>query len=238
MNDNALVALHPQIGLGVNPDRLRAQWQEIPLVPLVVSELIKAASCFPLVFSRSMHTGALELSAVLGLEQGRSLFFGDSASDPLYLPAQLRRGPLSVADGDSADSFQLLINRQHAAVTSASADALYVAGVESAWLVDAKEALAELLQGQGETEAFVAALSQLALLVPLQLRWRDAAGETLEVNGLYVIDEHRLADMDQQALLHLHNQDWLKLVYAMVVSQTHLYGLLQRRQQQKMAKSA
>lgn len=230
MNNVQLLRRDSHANTRICAQTLHASYANLVMVPVVLSEFLKLCIHYPIVLVKSGDTGQFGCSALMGLQAGQNLLFDDPHWQPCYLPAQLRRQPLMLAPAGQADEFQLCIDAAHPAVNEQQGSPLYEAGAESEFLCSAKQALAELAQGQQASRDFVQRLQALNLIVPLQLSLRDA-GERTTINGLYSVDEQRLNGLSDAQLMDLQQRGDLRWIYTLLASQSQLYPLINRRAQ-------
>jgi hypothetical protein len=68
------------------------------------------------------------------------------------------------------------------------------------------------------TQHFVERLKALGLLVRRELRVTDASGRSFRLRDMRIIDEDKLAELDDVALGELHRSGYLGWIYAHLVS--------------------
>src|SRR5690606_39128282 len=68
------------------------------------------------------------------------------------------------------------------------------------------------------TSAFLAKLDELGLLVERNLRVTDSKGRNFHLNEFRIVDEAKLAQLDDSTLGELHRRGWLSWIYAHLIS--------------------
>lgn len=206
------------------------------MVPVVVSEFLKLVVQYPIALAKDPETGRFICVALFGFHEGENLFVDDGQWQAIYVPLQVSRQPFFLgraSERASDDQFVVCIDVEHASITTESAvdgHAIFDAdGKETPYLEQTKQGLAELLNGEAPTQQFVETLARLKLLVPMQLEITFANQETTQVEGLYTIDEARLADLPPESIAALHAQGMLGPIYTMLASLGHLYSMIDRR---------
>ena len=89
--------------------------------------------------------------------------------------------------------------------------------------------LAQLIEGEQHTQLFIEALLQHKLLMPMSFNITFVNQQEQRVQGLYTIDEEKLAALDDAAVLQLHQQGYLKPIYTLITSLGHLYSLVEKK---------
>jgi hypothetical protein len=172
----------------------------------------------------------------------------------LYLPLQLQRQPFFLAlqpagaDGaakGNSPQYTLCIDPASPALGQQDIGAPLPAGAQRLWLPDgsdsepfrqAKGVLAELLQGEQQRAQLIEQLLQLQLIQPLALDITFADHSSLRLQGLYCIDQQRLAALAPDAIVRLHQAGWLPAIYSIIGSMTQLYRLIELKNQQLVAR--
>jgi hypothetical protein len=228
---NRLVALnsaaHRQ--LRVDQAQVLAQASRLNMLPVVLGEFLKLCVHYPIVLTKNGSTGQFTCIALFGFEKHENLFWKQNRWDALYVPLHVSRQPFFLgADQDKA----VCIDTMHAAVNQMHGEAIFdEQGVETAYLQQAKQMLAALLDGEQRTESFVRKLLALELIRPMRLEIEFVNRQKQRVEGLYTIDEARLKALPAEVIAELHGLDSLAPIYTMLASLGHIYSLVQRKNQ-------
>lgn len=253
----ALVALDPKFhhSCYLLPEQAQRHAAGLQLIPLVPAELSYVAAQQPIVLTKQADSGQFVLSALNGFVSGENLLFAEHSQQwqGLYLPLQLQRQPfflaLQPADADGAATdcspqYTLCIDAASPALGQQAIDAPLPAGAQRLWLPDgsdsepfrqAKGVLAELLQGEQQRAQLIEQLLQLQLIQPLALDITFADHSSLRLQGLYCIDQQRLAALAPDDIVRLHQAGWLPAIYSIIGSMTQLYRLIELKNQQLVA---
>ncbi|BFM12613.1 SapC family protein [Simiduia litorea] len=226
--------IHHHLKLDASKAKLAMRAQ--PLVPVVVSEFLKLVIHFPIVIVKQVDTGQFGCSVLMGLDKDENLFLNDAQWQGHYWPAQIRRQPFHV--GQEGDNWLVCFHADHPALGSDLGELLFHNGEDSQCLDRAKSALAELVNGEKPTQAFLQRLESLALLSPLQLDITDAENKAYKLAGLYGIDERKLSQLPSEQLMALQQAGDLSLIYTLLASHGHIYALVQRKNQLQCAEVA
>lgn len=210
--------------LRIDPDRARAGAATVHLVPLVRSELRKAASSYPVFFAKHADTGQFYLAALMGLEPHENLFWDGSALGA-YVPLNLLREPFYVS-GDDARAGAICVDLDSAAVDPDGACGITEAdGTDSAYFGTIQAILGELAGQQDVTRGFIDRALALNLVMEIKLDVAFENGASAALSGLYGIDERALA---RHANTIAEFEDVLGFV-AMILSLEHVADLVRRK---------
>jgi hypothetical protein len=192
----------------------------LTVTPLVASEFPKAAVAMPIVFIE--QDGRFVPVALMSPFPGRNLFVGQAGQWlGAYVPASLRAYPFILARPVGQQDFALCVAEDDDLVVPASDPAgadFFSSGVtlapETKGVVDF---LTTLEQHRAATDAAVGALAAASLIKP----WRlgvTLEGVTRPLEGVYSLDEHALAALDDETFLALRRARSLPLAYLQVLS--------------------
>lgn len=213
------------------PERVAAGGASVRMVPLVVSEFLKAAVQYPVLLTKNAATGRFLPVALFGFEEGENLFWQEETWDGIYLPLNIARLPFFLAPKDEeGGDYLLCIDRMSDSLDDTEGEPLFGHdGSESELLRARRDMLLRLLEGERHTGAFIAALLEADILIELVLDIKFANGEKCRMQGLYSIDEAKLDALGDDVLLGLRKAGYLPMIYAMIVSVSQIFALIERR---------
>ena len=89
--------------------------------------------------------------------------------------------------------------------------------------------LAQLIDGENETQEFIQALLEHELIeaMSFDITFEDQSEQRIQ--GVYTINEEKLNNLSDEALITLHKKSMLKPIYTMIASMGHVYSLIQRK---------
>ena len=204
------------------------------MVPLVASELRKAATTYPVVFAKHPDTGEFYPVALMGLEPHENLYWDGAELDAAYVPLNLLRQPFYVG-GEEVRSGALCIDLDSPALDpQGDHRILEEDGSDSRYIANVHAMLSELVAQQSATHGFVDAAVERALVMPLKLEITFDDGSSIALEGLYGIDERRLG----RALRDINDADEAMMLAAMSLSLDHIAGLVRRKNRQREADKA
>jgi hypothetical protein len=195
----------------------------------VLSEFLKLCVQYPIVLTKNGATGQFTCVALFGFEKAENLFWNRDRWDAIYVPLQVSRQPFFLG-ADAGQQKLLCIDSQHPAVKQTHGEAIFDEhGAETAYLQQAKQMLAALLDGEEQTDRFVRKLLAIELVRPMRLEIEFANRQQQRVEGLYTIDEERLQAVSAETIGELHSLQYLAPIYTMLASLGHIYSLVQRK---------
>ncbi len=196
-------------------------------VPLLAVEFPRAALDCPIVFAGSDMNNLLP-AALLGLHTDENLFVNQSGGwAGGYIPAFIRRYPFVLAEKPaSRGEYSVCIDTAYPGWENPDGTALFDASGAEAPLL--KEALTFLSQYQNNvvpTQNFIKKLVELELLIPREIRSRDAGNKYLSLRGSYVVEEARIAKLSDAQILELCRTGGMGLIHAHLLSLGNLTKL-------------
>lgn len=198
------------------------------MVPVVISEFLRLVVHYPIVFTKSGDTGNFLCVALLGFEAGENLFWNHKQWQSIYTPLNIMRQPFFI--GQENNQTLICIDTDSSVLTTGKGEAIFdSAGKETTYLHTIKARLAELFEGETHTLEFIKTLLTLNLIMPMSLDINFANAQQQRVQGLYTINEERLAQLDVNQLVALQQQGYLQPIYTMIASLGQIYALIQKK---------
>ncbi|GLX79058.1 SapC family protein [Thalassotalea insulae] len=245
-----LVAVTPKQhqDIQIDKQKVEAHGAELNLIPVVTAEFTNLATQYPIVLTKNGDTGEFVCAAMLGFEAKENLFWQNGQWQSIYLPLQIQRQPFFIgnSNGEATTTNQdyvVCLDSESPAIvnspsTSHSGDAnphlvrLFTDnGEESDYFQQIKQTLAHILQGEQHTKAFIKALNTAQLIQPLSLEVTFADQQSTRLNGLYTIDQQKLAALTTEQVGKLHRDGWLAAIYTIITSLGQIYSLIERKNQ-------
>ncbi|MDO8299945.1 SapC family protein [Lacisediminimonas sp.] len=203
---------------------------------LAGSELAEAARDYPVVFVGNAE-GPFTLAALVGLESNRNLFVDAQGnwSANTYLPAFARRYPFVLAGVDGSDDLTVCIDEASPWLGAVEGEALFdAAGKETPYLNSVLDFLRLFHNEMTRTRAFGSKLQELGLLVPKVISV-DREGQKQQLEGLWVVDETRLAGLSDEQGLSLLRSGYLGWIYAHLLSLGNVARLARKMDELRLA---
>lgn len=218
-------------GMGLAADPGYGWCGELNAAFVNAAEFFKVALDYPIAFVREPHSGEFVPMAVFGLKAKQNLFVGaDGQWRPhTYIPAYCRRHPFCIAEipAGKGETPQRMICVEAEALSRASPRPLFDAQGRptAAWTPIQK--LLEALEGaRQQTRVLTRRLEALNLLVPFDAVAMPRTGERSRLQGLYRVDEARLADVPTKHLKTMTAKHELRAIYAHLLSLENFGRLL------------
>ena len=223
-----VVALNDQTHaqLKVRPAKGFAYAAKTNSVPLLASEFFEAAREYPIVFARG-DAGPVP-AALLGLREAENLYVDNADKwDARYIPAFVRRYPFVPGKGAQGELL-VCIDEASQCFDTKEGEALFVAGKPSAQLEHAMKFLADFHQAAASTELLGRRLQELGLLRQADSLAQLNDGSQFRLNGLNVVDETKLRELDRDTVQELFANGTLAVIYAHLMSLGNLGALADR----------
>jgi hypothetical protein len=232
-----LVALNSQAHnmLRVNTEKIAEHGADLQMIPVVISEFLKLVVQFPILFSKNVETGQFVCVALMGLEEDENLFWQNAQFNSIYIPLNIARQPFFVGqDEQSGDDYVVCIDLQSNTLSESPSEGKQELlfdpqGAASVYLQTAQSLLAQLINGEQQTTEFIQTLLIHELLVPLSLDITFEDNRSCKINGLYSVDEDKLASLDVGVLTELNAKGLLQPIYTQLASLGQIYALIDKQ---------
>lgn len=202
-------------------------------VPL---EFRRVQTDFPILYRRDLSSGKFAAVALLGFEEGENLFLEDGRWDASYRPMALAIQPFLVGRPLSDDGpTQVHIDLAHPRIASPGEGiGLFdEVGSPTPYLEKMANLLGDLDSGYAASTDYFAALERYDLLEPLSLDVELNDGAKHRLIGYHIVNEHKFAALDSNALGDLHQTEHLMPMLMAMASLSNL-GELARRKNRRM----
>ena len=217
----------------IDTSKLALHGAKLNMVPVVLSEFSNLAVQYPIVLTKNGDTGKFVFVALLGFEAGENLFWQNGQWQGLYLPLQIRRQPFFVGNPDASNPIVkngdhiVCIDTQSPAITSEGGMALFDdRGLVTEFFHQTKACLAQLLTGEVDNKNLIDNLQNMALLQSMSLEITFANLESRRLNGLYTINQDKLAKLNDEHILQLHKLGLLGAIHILITSLGHVQALI------------
>jgi hypothetical protein len=195
-------------------------------VLLTGSEFAEASKEYPIVFIKAPD-GSMMPVALLSFRENENLYVGaDGKWNARYIPAYVRRYPFIFVEA-SAEQFVVCVDED--------CGGLNVAGDGERLFDDQGEAspfvnsMVQFMQDYQvdflRTRAFMERLLQLDLLKENNAKFTLNTGAEFLINGIWMVDEAKLATLSDENLLQLAKTGELGRIYAHLISLSNLSQL-------------
>jgi hypothetical protein len=216
-------------------ERAFSACKDVTMCAVTLNEIPRLVIEYPVAFTKGAENGPVIPVALFGVNPEQNLYWRDDRWNSVSVPLNVGRQPffVGVADnpggGDGAQGLVPCIDVENPGVQESAGEALFDAsGVESPYLRHKMALLAELVDGEQRTRAFVEKLSALELIQPIQLELKAPGQASRKITGLQAIDEKKLRALDGAVFAELNGLGYLHSMYAMLSSLGHLQILARR----------
>ncbi|MFT5757058.1 MAG: hypothetical protein ACI9LM_001783 [Alteromonadaceae bacterium] len=225
--------------LKVDPRKAEMHGAELHLIPAVLSEFSDLAVQYPILLAKNEDSGQFTFTAMFGFELGENLYWQNNAWQGLYLPLQIRRQPFFITNDDNEGqqsnnkTYAVCIDMDSPTVTTKGDVALFNDnGLDSDYFQQAKAVLVQLLKGEKSNEQLIKHLQVMDLIQPLSLDITFVNQQSITLNGLYTIDQEKLAKLKDEQVLTLHQAGFLPAIHTMITSLGQVHALIEKKNQQ------
>jgi hypothetical protein len=189
------------------------------ILPLVVHEFPQAGNDCPVVFVKLAENDQFQAVQLLGLAEGENLMVDGDRWQGGYIPFILRGAPFRLMKTSAdADQVTIGIDEDSPLLSEEEGEALFNAdGTPTSYLEQRRDDLQRYVHHGQVTQAFVARLVELDLLVPQELNI-ELAGQKSNITGIYLVSEQKLRELDDEAVLDLNKRGFLLAIHAHLMS--------------------
>lgn len=191
-------------------------------VPLTVEEFVMASRFFPIIFSAGDQPVPL---ALMGMNEGVNVYMDDEGkfTDPVYLPAYIRRYPFMLAKlRPDSDELSLCFDPTSDAIGAfeGEGEALFDGDKPTENTQNILKFCEDFETAGARTHQFVEELNKAGLLMDGEVAIQQEGKEQPFVyRGFKMVDEDKLRDMRGDELRKMNQNGMLPLIHA------HLFSL-------------
>jgi len=195
------------------------------------NEFRRVQNEYPILFRLNIERDDFTALAIFGFEAGENLFLEHGRWEARYRPLAMDIQPFLIGATPDADGEkQVHIDLSSSRIGQGEGIRVFDEhGRPTPFLETIAEQLGELDQGYQSSSDFFAALRRHDLLEPMSLEVTLDDGSTHRLVGFHVINEGRLASLDEAALGELHSGGHLMPIFMAVASLGNLTALIARK---------
>ncbi len=186
-------------------------------VPVNLIEMPQVCHFYPIAFSPD---GSGTPVAIMGLRDNENLFLNEKGEweADTYIPAYIRRYPFIFSEMPGNDQLSLCIDLDSSVTEENGEQKFFEDGKPTALANNALEFCKSYHAAAKHTIEFGKALADSGVLVQRQAE--IAVGPTKKINfsGFRIVDEAKLADLDDKTFLEWRKKGWLPFIYAHLFS--------------------
>lgn len=201
-------------------------------VYIAATEFPLAALDFPVVFVNTAELPNVAISPIvlLGLTPSENLFLDGKRWDARYIPAFIRRYPFFSATFRGTDQRGVMIDTAWSGLSATEGEPLFLEGDKPAPALERAVEFLRMFEAEVErTREFCQRLYELKLLRPMQVDATLASGQHLGIDGFLTVDEDKLKDLPDAAVLELQRNGMLMLLHLHLASLANVRHLVERK---------
>ncbi|WP_288130816.1 SapC family protein [Microbulbifer sp.] len=200
------------------------------MVPVTAHEFSRLGAEYPIVFVKNSDTDQFQSVALLSLKVGENLFADGDNWKGVFVPGAVRNHPFVLAPaGDNKEQLVVGLIENSPIVGEEEGNALFnESGEESEYLKAKKEALVGYLESDQMTKAFISVLAEKDLLTTQNVSV-NAGGEKINLTGIYMVDEKKLGELNEEDFADFRKRGFLPPLYAQLGSM-HQFSRLAKMQ--------
>jgi hypothetical protein len=229
-NTDNIVPLDAQkhAGLGVDQSCLRRFIAQCNVFTITLPEFFYAARHYPVVFVKT-EDATMRASVITGLRQNQNLYVDTQGDwhEQVYVPASVRRFPFyAVAVGDVSCADKTLVMVDESALVSSDEPFFDRHGEATAKWKSSEIFIADFAAAEKQTASFAARMAELGLLEAFDAQVNPQQQDSLQVTGMYRINEDRLNRLAAKTVRKLMVQGEMSRIYAHLMSLENFAKLL------------
>jgi hypothetical protein len=206
-------------------------------VPINLIEMPQICHFYPIAFSPDGNATPV---AILGLRDNENLFLKkDKWEANTYIPAYIRRYPFIFSEMPKGDQLTLCVDMDKNIVAESADQGFFNDdGKPTDLSQNALEFCKSYHAAAQATLEFSKALAASGLLVDREAQINVTGNKRINFSGFKIIDEQKLAAMDDKAFLEWRKKGWLPFLYAHLFSGAqwqHLSYLLSQKLEKEAA---
>lgn len=190
----------------------------INAVPVNLIEMPQICHFYPVAFSPDGNATPV---AILGLRDNENLFLKPDNTwlQDTYVPAYIRRYPFIFSEMPDGDQLTLCVDMDDNLVEKKGEQAFFdEEGKPTQLSQNALEFCKSYHAAAQQTIEFSKALAASGLLVEREAQINIAGNQRINFSGFKIIDEKKLAELDEKVFLEWRAKGWLPFIYAHLFS--------------------
>jgi len=201
--------------LCIKPNKAYAHASKQHLVPIMVDEIIDAATEYPVVWVKHAMTGEFTLVAIMALKPQTNLYCGDNARLSNYFPRAIKLYPFVIYGSTQNEQMEVCVQDDEELVSEQQGNRLFEEnGDQTAFLKQKVAMLSHHSQQQEVTNAFVKLLLEHDLVHAQKVDINLSDEDNFSFDGIYTIDVKKLHSLAPDIFVSLRSNGALQVIYA------------------------
>lgn len=219
---------HAKLKIKDNKDFSRFKDQH--LIPITVQDFIPLSTEFPIVFVKNAETGQFTAVAMMGIKTNINLYCQTSEWLSEVTPSSFFNSPLGLVKQEGEEeNFYVCIDINENGVGKIDGQSLFdEKGEETEYLKVRTKHLLDVAENSQQTQNIIQYLASKKILTLRTLNL-NLAGEKYTIEGLYVIDEKVLHNLNNEDFNELRERGLLPLIYAHLSSMHQIARLITKQ---------
>lgn len=196
------------------------------MVPVTAHEFSRLGAEYPIVFVKNSESDQFQAVALLSLKVGENLYVDEDQWKGVFVPGAIRNHPFVLAPaGDDKEQLMVGLIENSPIVGEEDGYELFSeSGEETEYLKAKKESLVGYLESDQMTKAFITVLNEKELLTTQNVAI-NAGGEKINLTGIYMVDEKKLGELNEEDFADFRKRGFLAPLYAQLGSMHQLSRL-------------
>lgn len=211
---------------------------DVNAVPVNMIEMPQICHFYPIAFSPDENATPV---AILGLRDGENLFVNAKGEwlSQTYVPAYIRRYPFIFSEMPDTDKFSLCIDNVDEVTDEKGEQRLFDdKGEPTALTSNALEFCKSYHAAALQTQGFSKALADAGILSERSVQINTGNNKKISFSGFRIIDEKKLAELDDKTFMEWRQKGWLPFIYAHLFSGSQWQRLTALLSERAPAKAA
>ncbi len=192
--------------------------KSVNAVPVNIVEMPQICHCYPIAFSPDENATPV---ALIGLRDSENLFLNTDGTwaENVYIPAYIRRYPFIFSEIPGTEQLTLCVDNTDEVIEKSKSQLFFDdEGKPSELSKNALEFCKSYHAAAQQTQAFGKALAQSGLLIEREAQINVAGNKRINFSGFRIIDEKKLAELDDKVFLEWRAKGWIPFIYAHLFS--------------------
>jgi hypothetical protein len=199
--------------------------EKLHAVPVVGSEFNDVMREYVIAFAQQPE-GTYAVLAMLGFRQEENLFIDSEGKwDARYVPVFVRRYPFVTSEVEGGDAIICIDETAAKALASDDGTALFENGEPTDATKQMAETLFRLRDDANRDKLWIKEIVDAGLLKSVSASAQTLKGETVSMDGMFVIDEDKLRELPADKAAEWLKKGLMSLIYAHLFSLGNLSGL-------------